>query len=244
MLPHSIAKAEYENEYWPRTYEHSWILSYYITQMTYAGEHPETTQNATFNAIGGIGRIGYRYMPREEDSIGRQFIIDRAGFDTKDKRHQYSSAEVHAIQSFYRWDIHMNFSGGVFVRSLPEIIGDVSSNYDVKFIESVGPHIGFEMLVPYKIPWGFQWNARTYYNAFAKSTPNGESVTPSFSYQLGFLLSYLYKKDTMIYGGYAYRADRISYAAKVGGDSYAEAGDENKIKISGHFLNMILELKF
>lgn len=226
------------------------ITSYFVTNIQYSGIVRERATAVNFNAVGGTGRVGLGYVfPQTPWSTFA--VVDLSGFNIKGQTSTFASAELHAV-----WRRHWNVSllrasGGLFYKELPEASGFAlggTGDVDVSKLSSFGPHVGFEFLHPFTYKVGLQLNARAYMSV-AGSTPNGEALKPQASYQFSVLGSYRLGRETVGFAGYSYRKDNGAYAARPGdpndpSSGAANAGDENSISITGHYLNLILEYAF
>ena len=118
----------------------------------------------------------------------------------------------------------------------------------VQNVTSAGPHAGFQLWHPFTYKFGLQLNGQVLSSMFKIDTPNGQEIVPTISYQAGLLGSYKIKDTMTGFAGYAYRVDQVAYKAKPydGGteQNFAQPGDINEAKYTGHYVNLYLEWGF
>jgi hypothetical protein len=223
------------------------VASYLITDITYQSHYIKT--DVDFKALGGTGRLGVGKKKPNED-YGTYGIVDLSGFIIDKKNHLFKSGEFHGFYRFKRESVQLRISGGIFLRDLPEIRGgQVAADNQVKSVSVAGPQIGFEFWRAYNARYGFQFNTRYYYAVLPIHLPGDTKIVPSHSFQIGALGSYRISPRAIGLAGYAFRKDQVSYKAVPGErdniSNVNASGDEiNSIAITGHYLNLILEIGF
>ncbi|HEX4923891.1 MAG TPA: hypothetical protein VFV50_07385 [Bdellovibrionales bacterium] len=225
------------------------IFSYYITQMDYAGHSRETGFKTTYNALGGTGRVGVGHVIPGA-SWGVYGTLDLSGFIIGTQNFTFASGELHALwRTYLGTRTQIRASGGIFYKELPDTIPSAQgSGYNMSKMSSVGPHVGFDIWRPVSMKLGIQVNGRVYYNALGTDVPNRLGHVPTLSYQFGLLGSLKLSRDVTGFAGYAYRRDNGAYEARVSRSaddpSDANPGDVNTVTITGHYLNLLMELGF
>ena len=224
-----------------------YIASYLLTQINYQGVDHELNSGASFNAVGGTGRLGVGYQ--NANSLWGGFgIVDLSGFDLDGERYTFAAAEIHGTYKQYWGKNQILYGAGVFLKQLPDLRGSESAGFTgLGKIQNYGPHLGVQMWRPITSRLGFQVQARAYVSMFG-SAPNGESVATAVSFQTGVLGTYRLNAQMMGYAGYVYRQDNSLYDASpysaANPDSFADPGDLNSVKIVGHYLNLKLEYSY
>ncbi len=218
------------------------IASYLVTQVKYSGRNSEKNSASEYDAIGGTGRVGVGWF-QSENPWGFLAITDLSGFTISGKTSTFASSEVNAV---YRFNIgertELRLQGGISYRELPETIGDpLTSSYQNSSIKYVGPHAGMEYWLSISPNLGLQLNAHIYRSLFKVYTPNGQSLVPTSSYQLGALGSYRFTSTFTGLVGLARRTDTISYQAA---QTNLSTGSENTAEVSGNYLNFFAEWSF
>ena len=227
------------------------LASYLVTSLSYVGDDPESNSSIAFNAFGGTGRIGFGYHPPRKQ-FGGLGIVDLSGFRIAGRNYTFAAAEGHLTMNHDLFGFAARSSGGLFYKELAEVKGSLGnlSQSDVATIASVGPHIGIDLTRPLVPGYGLQLNARIYVSALGVKTPNGGGVSPALSYQIGFMGSKRLKNSAIGYLGYAYRVDSASYQSTANDDSsstitsLASPGALQRVSLTGHYLNLLLELGF
>ncbi|MEQ1878305.1 MAG: hypothetical protein ABL958_16805, partial [Bdellovibrionia bacterium] len=224
------------------------IFSYFLTSINYVGVNKEIGQQAKYNALGGTGRIGVGYV-FPKSSWGFFGIVDMSGFSIGTQNFTFASTELHAVwRTYLGTRTQLRATGGVFYKELPETIPQGNGAYNVSKLSGIGPHVGFDIWQPVSMKLGVQLNGRFYYNAVGSDVPNGRPYLPGVSYQAGLLGSLRLSRDVTGFAGYAYRVDNMGYEARVDrsstSPSNANPGDTNTVQITGHYLNLLLELGF
>lgn len=223
------------------------IASYLLTQVSYEGEDHELNSGASFQAIGGTGRLGLGYHVADQ-SWGLFGIIDLSGFDLDGDRYTFSASEIHGTWQSYFGKNQILLGGGAFLKELPDLRGNFLNGFSgLGKVRSFGPHLGGQIWRPLSERLGIQLHARVYFTALG-SAPNGEKVASSLSYQAGLLGTYKLSAKIMGYAGYVFRVDNALYEAKPFGpdnlNSFANSGDLNSIILQGHYLNLVLDYSF
>lgn len=222
------------------------ILSYLISSLKYQGTNLESGQSASYNALGGTGRVGFGYL-KPKSKWGFLGILDLSGVVINNKNNMYSSMEISAVYRTYFASVtQLRFYGGIFTRDIPEVIGESDSTSNVKNITLNGLQGGFQIWQPVTYKFGLQLNGQVLFGASGK-TPNGQPVVPSASYQLGVLGSYKMKDNMTGFAGVAFRQDRAKYKAISDAnstESFAREGDVNEVQMTGTYLNLYLEYGF
>lgn len=225
------------------------IFSYFITQMNYTGQSRETGYKTTYDALGGTGRVGVGHV-LPGASYGFFGTLDLSGFIIGTQNFTFASGELHALwRTYLGTRTQIRASGGLFYKELPDTIAAAAgSGYSMSKMSSVGPHVGFDIWRPFTMKLGVQLNGRLYYNAIGTDVPNKLGHVPSFSYQFGLLGSLKLSRNVTGFAGYAYRLDNGAYEARVSRSSDdpsdANPGDVNTVTITGHYLNLLMELGF
>jgi len=214
------------------------FASYLVTDLDYSGVNSDRSPTGTplnanvQGALGGTGRIGLGFLA-PENNWGFLGIVDDSGMVINSTVVNYYSIEGNAI---YRANVsqfaEIRQLMGWYFKHYPDLVPSASS-YDNDFVAAMGPHYGIEYWQGLTRKFGLQGNAHLYYDAIQLSTPNGQSLQPSLSYQLGFLVSYRYSEQTTGLVGYAYRTDTANY--------FSNTGSLNTSAITGNYLNFILE---
>lgn len=220
------------------------IASYLITDVSYQSANYDSNQTATFNAVGGTGRIGMGYQ--DPDSKWGGFgIADLSGFTIQGQTFTFASAEGHLTHKLeFGQGGLLLFGTGLFMKELPIVNGSTTLGFrGLGKVRQIGPHAGFTYWIPITQRLGLQANARLYYTLLGSSAP-GPSLKPTMSYQYGLMGSYRLNQAWMGYAGYAFRKDQAEYGVSPGGNSDASPGEINTINIQGNYLNLILEYSF
>jgi hypothetical protein len=224
------------------------IASYLISNLSYLGINKELGSNSRYQALSGTGRLGYGYSP--QSAWGFTAIVDYSGVIINKKNYTYPSMEF-AIQwrKYLLRATRVQVFGGIFTRELPEVFGGTAADsVEVQNVGQAGPYFGFQVWQPLNRKLGLQLNAQTSIGMIKLKTPNGQSIDPSMSYQVGFLGSYKLSPLITGFAGYARRLDKISYKAVpydgTSSQNFAEAGDVNQVSLTGDYLNLLLEWEF
>lgn len=133
----------------------------------------------------------------------------------------------------------MRVSGGLYLKQLPEILGQSVDSYQMKSIDTLGVHAGGEYWYPLTSKLGVQINGRIYYPMSGK-TPTGGKLNSTPSLQLGFLGSLRLNEKATGLMGYAFRKDQISYKV-TNSTSLSDGFTTNTSSVLGHYLNFLLE---
>jgi hypothetical protein len=209
--------------------------SYLITQLQYDSQNFDGTEKATdFQAIGGTGRLGIGYL-HSEKSWGGLGVVDYSGFYIFGKNHTYGTVEFNALKrSFAEGRGELRQQLGVYMKEIPEVLSNEFGEYQkTENVTVLGAHYGVEYWYALTSTLGFQANAHVYLPLTELSTPNGKPLKTIPSFQWGFLGSYRLSPTMTGLMGYALREDQISYEST--------SGATNKIKFSGHYLNLFVE---
>ena len=224
------------------------LASYLFTSLSYKGDDPQTDSSINLGAYGGTGRLGIGYNSLKND-FGYLGIVDLSGFRIADRNYTFAAAEGHFIWRRYLNSLLLRASTGLFYKELVEVRGELGrlEISDVKTVSTVGPHVGFDLAKALTPNYGLQVNARLYISAMGVKTPNGLQASPTFSYQLGFMGSKKLRKNATGYLGYAFRVDNAAYKSTPNDDasssitSLASPDSTQKVGITGHYLNLMLE---
>lgn len=211
------------------------VASYLITQLQYDSQNFDNAEKMTdFQAIGGTGRLGVGYL-HPEKAWGGLGIVDYSGFYIFGKNHTYGTVEFNALKrSFAEGRGELRQQLGAYMKEIPEVLSDEFGDYqNTENVTALGAHYGVEYWYALTSTVGFQANAHIYVPLTKLSTPNGHSIKTTPSFQLGFLGSYRLSPTMTGLMGYALKEDQISYEST--------SGSTNKIKFSGHYLNLFVE---
>lgn len=223
------------------------IATYFISNLNYHGHNKELGSIVDYQALGGTGRIGYGYMPKGE--WGFIASIDASGVILNGQNYVFTSGEATAVWRTYLGDLtKFRAIGGLAFNEIPEAKGLSSNQVTVQNIAQVSPVVGVQIWRPFTYRLGLQLNAKAQMALFGLSTPNGQELATTLSYQLGSLASYRLGPDLIGFAGIAYRQDRAAYKARPysGGTemNFAKPGDENEVTMTGIYLNLLLEWGF
>jgi hypothetical protein len=227
------------------------IASYFISQMNYKGTNPEKNARTSYSALGGTGRLGAGYsIP--ENPWGFVGIADLSGYIIGKQNFTFASVELDLINFQPSGDRgEFRYKLGAFYKELPETIGSgLTGDYKMDKVKAAGPHAGIEYWYSLTPKLGFQVNSQVYLSMVGVSTPNGQGLSPTVSYQVGLLGSYKIRPKITGLIGYAYKSENTSYWAvpsdqnDPSNQSFANAGDKNETNITGSYLNMLLEWAF
>jgi len=222
-----------------RTNDWYFIASYFITQIQYQSRNGDKEVDSSFSAIGGTGRLGVGYFS-SDNPYGFLGIIDYSGFTIDSQTYKYPSAEAHGTYRVSSDSLgEIRVSSGFYLKELPEIIGQSTSDFKVKTIDTFGMHGGGEYWYPLTSKLGLQINGRVYYPISGK-TPSGAKINPSPSLQFGFLGSLRLNEKATGLMGYAYRKDQTNYKV-TDNTSLADGFTTNTSSVVGHYLNFLLE---
>ena len=216
------------------------VMSYLITGLSYQGQNwDHTSSNATlpsasFNsAIGGTGRVGLGYLS-SKSSWGFLGIADYGGVSLNGNIANFASLETNGVyRSLVGSAGELRQFFGLFYKQYPNLIPELNSSFSISTVATLGPHYGAEYWYALNRKLGFQVNGQAYLNALTASTPNGNPVTTSLSYQLGFLASYRLGLNVTGLIGYAFRNDSVTYSST--------SNNTNSITMTGNYLNLVLE---
>jgi hypothetical protein len=216
------------------------VLSYLITGISYTGNNSDhisdTTLSPTANfqsAIGGTGRVGLGYLS-PKSTWGFLGIADYGGISIANTVVNFGSLEANAVRrNLLGSSGELRQMLGLFYKEYPNIIPNSDGSFNKGVVSTLGPHYGIEYWYALNRKLGFQVNGHGYLNALTGSTPNGNPVTTSLSYQLGFLASYRLGEAMTGLMGYAFRTDAVSYKSSN--------GPTDTISMTGNYLNLVLE---
>lgn len=219
------------------------IASYLLTMVDYSGiNFDRSNSQLNYTAIGGTGRIGAGYLS-EKKPWGFLGVVDLSGFNVEGSGNfTFASLELNGIYRFKAGKSgEIRHQLGWFYKELPETIGPKSNSIrETNMLTSMGPHYGFEYWRALTPKLGAQTNLHLYPHLMTVKTPNGQSIVPTLSMQVGILGSYRLKKNMTGLMGYAYKLDRTDYKAKPGSGTATES-DVNSVQVKGHYLNLFLE---
>lgn len=224
------------------------IASYLLSNQQYEGSNRESGKKVKYDVLGGTGRLGYGYMPKGK--WGFVGIADLSGVVINNRNYLYASIEAQAVWRKYVSAVtQFRAFGGLFVRQTPEVKGQDATTISVKDITHVGPSIGAQIWHPLSYKFGMQVNAQGYFSMLGLETPNGRDIVPTMSYQVGAMGSYKIRQNITGLAGYAYRVDNVSYKARPYENgstelNFASEGDVNEVSLTGHYLNLYLEVGF
>ncbi len=222
-----------------RTDDWYFIASYFFTQIQYQSVNGDKEAESNFSAVGGTGRVGMGYFSTN-NPYGFLGILDFSGFTIDSKTYKYPSAEAHGTFRLASDALgEVRVSGGLYLKSLPEVIGQSSDDFTVKSLDAFGVHGGGEYWYPLSSRLGLQINGRIYYPIGGK-TPTGASIVPSPSLQFGVLGSLRLNNKATGLMGYAYRKDQTIYKVTES-TSLANGYKTNTSSVVGHYLNFLLE---
>ncbi|MCB0355457.1 MAG: hypothetical protein KDD40_00530 [Bdellovibrionales bacterium] len=223
-----------------------YLASYLITQMNYKGVDKSNGISNQLDALGGTGRLGMGYI-EPNHRFGLLGIVDMSGFVIGSENFTFSSAEIHGVYRKFTAFSEFQVSMGLFVKELVALNGTASGTFSgVGKVKNMGPHVGFSYWRALNNKLGVQANGR-FYSAMSGSGPNGETLSPEVSYELGVLGTYKLSDNFRGYAGFKHRKDRSSYnaiAADKDPNSFASPGDISFVEISGNYLNFILEYRY
>ncbi len=222
------------------------IGSYLITEVSYSKKSPDTLNGGgvDFNAIGGTGRLGLGWF-RPDSAWGFVGILDMSGFTISGQTYTYASSEFSAL---YRYAFgergELRLQTGVFYKEVPDlkVISVSDRAFEKSKVVAIGPHLGAEYWHSITPKMGLQLNVHSYLSALGVSTPNGQSLNPTLSTQIGILGSYRLTPKLTGLIGIAQREELISYARSSTADPTI-SGD-NEAKITGTYLNFFAEWSF
>lgn len=227
------------------------IASYLVTSINYSGIDPSSrVSTPSYDGIGGTGRLGLGYLSAK-NPWGFIGIVDLGGMtDVYNRTFTYASTEFNAV---YRTSLgdrsELRQQIGLFYKEIPEYTASVrieggqetTSVNPVQYLNTLGPHYGFEFWYAFNPKLGFQFNSHFYPSIVKVKTPNGRDLVPTLSYQFGIMGSYRIISNITGLAGYAYRQDTASYKSSVTSGSLAKEGDVNTAILKGHYLNLFLE---
>ncbi|MGZ3795353.1 MAG: fibronectin type III domain-containing protein [Pseudobdellovibrionaceae bacterium] len=225
------------------------IASYFITQINYYGETPETGGLTTTTALGGTGRLGAGFFS-SNNKWGFVGIVDMSGFIISGANHTYSSLELSGISRHIIGELgEARLIGGLYYKELPQLFGVPSltgTNSQVTFFQSsvMGPHMGAEYWHSLSPKLGFQINTHLYYSLLTMKSPNGNNVEPRLSYQIGLLGSYRLNNRFTGLMGLTHRMDQVAYKANKTGALGEGPGDYDSSRITGQYLSFYAEYGF
>lgn len=220
------------------------IASYLISEVSYSFQNREGGNRASFNALGGTGRLGAGYQEPRSD-WGGFVIVDYSGFIIEGQRFTFASAEGHLTRKLeFGQGGLLLFGFGLFTKELPIVNGSPADGFEgVGKVRNNGPHAGASYWIPLNDRFGMQVNGRVYYTMFGAST-SGQKSENTVSMQYGLLGTYRLSRSWMGYAGYAYRRDEASFAATPLPTNFAQPGQLDAIMLEGHYLNLLLEFSF
>ncbi len=219
------------------------VASYLISMVDYQSSSRDNNTSLEYSAVGGTGRLGAGYLSKES-SWGFITIADLGGMTIEGaKAYTFASLEASGI---YRTTLgergELRQQLGLFYKELPETMGTTSETItESKNISTLGPHYGIEYWHALTPKLGFQTNLHLYPSLMKASTPNGQGINSTVSYQYGIMGSYRLRKNMTGLVGYAYRFDQAIYKASPGDNSAAVEGDLNNVSLKGNYLNLFLE---
>lgn len=224
------------------------IASYFISNIQYSGINKEINSETSYNALGGIGRIGIGHF-KQNSPTGYFGILDLSGYNIGQQNFTYASSELHYCYRTYISTVQIRSSAGIYFKEIPETKGELDGSFSMNKIAVIGPHFGFDYWKPITTKYGIQINGRVYYSALSAKTPNGKPLESRLSYQAGVLGSYRFTSNIIAFAGYAFRADQGAYKSTPGTldpdfTSVATEGDINSVNITGHYLNLQFEWGF
>lgn len=225
------------------------VASYLVTQINYHGETPSTGGLTTTTATGGTGRLGAGYFTKD-DRWGFLAIADMSGFVISNENHTYASLELSGISRHILGERgEGRLIAGLYYKEFPQLFGTPSNTTttpQIDFFQSAvaGPHIGGEYWHSITPKLGFQLNAHLYYSLLTMKTPNGNSVEPRMSYQLGLMGSYRFNSRFTGLMGLTQRLDQIAYKANKTGAAIEGTGDFEESRITGQYLSFFAEYGF
>lgn len=221
------------------------IASYLITEVKFSGVNPERNSVASYNAIGGTGRLGLGWFGANTP-WGFLGILDLSGLTVKSKTTTYASAEMNAVYRISLGDrSEVRLQGGPFFREHPESIGIAGTDdFESLKIVSAGPHFGGELWYSLSPKLGVQLNAHLYMPMVKIETPNGQNLESTVSMQLGLLGSYRLTPNFTGLIGWAMREDRMKYDSMPGTTPLPGFATTNESTIQGNYLNIFAEWAF
>ncbi len=220
------------------------IASYLVTQAKFEGTDPSTGGSVTYQAIGGTGRFGAGWIS-SKSFWGFLSIVDLSGFIINGKNQTFASLELNSVYRNYIGNrSELRLQAGLVYKEIPQSIADdlLSSTRETK-ISTLGPHLGAEYWYSLTPKLGIQFNTHLYFSSLKVNTPNGQSINPTQSNQIGFLGSYRFNQKFTGLVGYARREDKASYKGDVTAFS-AQGGEPISTVIVGHYLNFFAEWSF
>jgi hypothetical protein len=220
------------------------IASYLVTIMDFKGSNYDQNSTATFNGIGGTGRVGAGYLS-SSSPWGFVGVTDLSGITLEGSgNYTFASTELNAI---YRKTVgdrgELRHQVGVFYKELIELIADNRAGHsgelkETNLLKYAGPHYGIEYWYAMSSRLGLQANAHLYPALSKVQMPGSQTMLPSVSAQLGLLGSYRLKKNVTGLVGYAFRHDEAQYNSSETG---LNPGHTNSAIIEGHYLNLFME---
>jgi hypothetical protein len=222
------------------------VASYFVTQVQYTSENYDHTLPAqtTYNALSGTTRAGLGYF-QEGSRWGFLGLVDFSSVNTSQGNRNSFSSEVSAV---FRMDVtdlsQLRLQGGVFLKEYLVTESDGLTQTVVSYDKAgvVGPHLGLEYWYSLTPAFGFQANIHLYEGLLKTSTPNGQSLEPSLSTQIGILGSYRFNRKLTGLMGVAQREDKVRYSSS--GVDPRSFGQVNQVVIKGTFLNLFAEYNF
>lgn len=226
------------------------IASYLVTQIQYSAQDfdPVNPLGISYSAVGGTGRVGLGYF-KDNSPWGFLSIVDLSGFLNENNQNLTSaSAEISGVyrKSFgERSEVRAQFGG--YYREQQVARGQFLGVGNTRVSEYVkgtvaGPHVGAEYWYSFSPRLGIQANAHVYMSMMGLNIPNGQTIIPSISNQIGFLGSYRFNRRFTGLVGYTRREDRLEYKSSPLDPQYA--GQNNSSVLTGNYLNFFAEYAF
>ena len=216
------------------------MAAYLVTNVSYSSYNYDKKSTLTsFSGTGGTGRVGGGYSSPSSE-FGFIGIADYSGIDDRHSgTFTYASAEASAVwrrKLGSRGEIRA--TGGLFYKETPVAVSDASSLTVMQYKNGsvLGPHVGGEYWYSVTPKLGLQVSLNLYEGFLSISSPNGQGIDPSFSYQLGVAGSYRVTNHFTGLLGLTRRDDAYKFKSTV--------GSTNSTAISGTYIHLLAEYNF
>lgn len=231
-----------------RDWSHNFIATYLATGISYSSQSPGLARHPETKAqtVGGTGRLGYRYEP-EGKTWGITGLLDYSGFIVESRNNTFASGEILGHYTRRTEFNQLRIGAGLFYKQLPYLLVDDTDQLSYDRIGYFGPMAFFDYRQFGAGKHGFKFEGSIYRATQGTQVPNGKSIDPTSSYEVGFGGTYAFSPRGFFNYGVSQRFDHIYFGAVTTAEdptSLAVEGDKNEVSLTGSYVKLSIEFGF
>lgn len=210
---------------------------YWISYMDYVGKNYDANSLIQQPILGGTGELALGYWHRKS-GYGLLMHGSLSGFSLDSGLYNYAEGGIDVGRRIiYPDGARLRYWLGVSYREFPEFVANSTlTAYGFTRIKNWGPQAQVSYMDQFDDKYGWHAYGVLYYGVGAVETPGGAEQVPQLSMTLGIFGTYRSSQSTKWMVGYSYRQENVAYK------SADRTGRDNQSQVSGHFLNLSLEM--